>query len=64
MKTTDILYTTITTPEIIEGYVLPIVAGGLVVGAGLGIIGLIAIEIWSRIISIEARRNKSPKPQH
>lgn len=57
----DLYYLTI--PNIIEGSVLPIIVGGVVVGAGIGIIGWIGLAIWSKILSIEAGRNGKPIPK-
>lgn len=55
-QATDWTLTLPATGEIV-GSVLPIIIG---VGVGVGIIGWIGIEIWSKLMSIEARRQGKP----
>jgi hypothetical protein len=41
----------------------PIIIGAVVVGGLLGIVGWVGVAIWSKIISIELKRNENKNPE-
>ena len=59
MITIEISYFTIPIADIVTG-AAQLVAGAVAVGIGFGVLGWVALALWSRALSIKMRKAQQP----